>query len=281
MTQNEWTGINYSHVPSKAMTLYRKAFSKHDPQGFVAFLKAVEKGETKINASTLYPYDIVDRVLNSRADDAVLEAQWKALPDYCDGTNAIVVADTSGSMSGTPIRVCLSLALYIAERNTGAFNGFFLTFNSNSQLQKVRGNTLRQKLTNLNDADWGGSTNLQSAFDSILNAAVRDSVPPEDMPKKLFIVSDMEFNSACGRGTNYDVIKAKYRAAGYELPEIIFWNVNARNDQSPITVNDKACLVSGYSPSILRAVLSGVQITPTDVMLETLNHERYNRVTLG
>ena len=285
MTHNEWAGINYEHVPSKAMTLYRKAFSKHDATRFVAYLNAVEKGEAKINSAVSTPYDLVVKVYKSTGEDKVLEAQWNALPNYCDDRKALVIADVSGSM-GSPghspaITTCLALSLYMAERNTGPFQNYIMTFSDDSTFVKIGGNTLREKLKSIHDSDhrMSGSTNLQSSFNEILRVAIANNVPASDMPNTLFVISDMEFNS-CTKGTNYDNIKAKYRAAGYELPEIVFWNVNARNDQSPITMNDKACLVSGYSPSILRAVLSGVQLTPTDVMLETINHERYDRVTL-
>jgi len=176
-----------------------------------------------------------------------------------------------------PIDVCLSLAIYFAERNVGAFNGYFLTFSEDSKLQKLKGTTLKEKAANLNEAEWGGSTNVQSAFQSILSAALREKVPAKDMPKVIYIISDMQFDS-CVSGTNLDGIRDQYKAAGYKLPSIVFWCVNAHSD-SPVTINDKGvCLVSGCSPAILKTVLSGKVVTPMDVLLQTVNVERYEPI---
>jgi hypothetical protein len=283
MCDDKWGKIDFSTVPSRAALLYKSAFNKHEPKRYASFLTKVEKGEVKINAGTLYPYDIVRDLWSKGGNDArTLEAQWKALPDYLADNphNGLVVADVSGSMSGQPMDVCLSLAIYFAERNVGAFNGYFMTFSGTSKLEKLKGNTLKEKIGNLQTAHWEMNTNLQSAFDSILGAAVRDSVPAKDMPKAIYIISDMQFDACVSDGqTNLDAIRAKYKAAGYKLPSIVFWCVNAHSD-SPVTVNDKGvCLVSGCSPSILKTVLSGKVVTPMDVLKNTVNVERYEPIS--
>jgi hypothetical protein len=279
MCANKWTSIKYQNVPSRASTIYRKAFARHDQDGYTEFLQKVEKGEAKINAATLYPYDIVGRISNGE-DDKTLDLQWKALPDYLaeNPHKGIVVADTSGSMMGLPINVSVSLAIYFAERNVGPFKDVFLTFSSSPTFHTLNGRTISEKVKNLDSGGWGQSTNLQATFELILNTAIRHKVPKKDMPEVVYIVSDMEFNY-CTQGTNLDGIKEKYKAAKYKMPKLVFWNVNARNNQAPVTVDDKGtCLVSGASPSILKTVLSGKTMTPYGVMLETINAERYNAV---
>jgi hypothetical protein len=294
MSAGKWDSIDFSKVPSNASKLYRKAFSKHTPEKYVAFLEAVEKGETKINAGTLYPHEIAGLFLNGRpqgTEARTLEAQWKALPNYIpeNAGNALVLADVSGSMSGEPMSVSVSLAVYMAERNTGLFKDYFMVFESESHLMKIEGKTLADKLNSVKDSTgWCGSTNLQAAFDSILEAAVENKISPEEMPSKLYIISDMEFDTACGNSaygrarksqTNFSVAKAKYQAAGYEMPQIVFWNVSARHDQSPVSFDENGTmLVSGFSPSIFKNTLLAKVTTPYDLMLDVINAPRYAEI---
>ena len=282
MCSNQWEAIEYSHVPSKASLNYKDAFRKHDQVRYEGFLESVKKGEAKINAGALYPYEIVEKVFKGDDSDT-LDVLWDALPDYIGENkhNGIVVADVSGSMNGRPMAVSISLAMYFAERVEGQFAGHFLTFSETPRLQKVVGNNIREKVQNLSRADWGMSTNLQATFDLILGTAVKNNVPAEEMPDTIYIVSDMEFNSACRVHTNFETIKTKYEVHGYKMPSLVFWNVNARNSQSPITKDDKGtCLVSGCSPSILKTLLLGQVISPLDVMLGAIGSERYEKVTL-
>jgi hypothetical protein len=240
----------------------------------------------------LYPYDIASKVLAGERSQQ-LDLQWESLPDYMDGKpmNGLVIADVSGSMDGKPMEMSVSLAAYIAERNPHeVWRNRFLTFSDTPELIEMRGSTISEKLHNISRANWGGTTNFQATFDLILGHALRENVPPSDMPEILICVSDMQFDHADRAGyfnrggmfgdipvgpTNFEAIDAKYRAAGYKRPDLVFWNVNARSDQ-PISMNDKGvCLVSGASPSILKSVLSGRVISPLDIMLETLESERY------
>jgi len=290
MSSGHFDEVNYSHVPSKASLRYRTAFHKRDGERYTAFLEAAVKGEVKINAGTLYPYDLVSKYVGfgSTSKDMTVEAQWKNLPNYADtDANALVVCDVSGSMmsgSGTvaPITVAVSLAIYVAERNKGVFKDHFITFSDNPKLVKIQGDSLWQKCQNLSRAEWGMSTNVQGAFDLILSTAVKHKLTQEEIPSSLFIVSDMEFNSCCRNHTNFEHIKAKFALAGYTMPKLVFWNVNSRNNQTPVTQDEKGTfLVSGCSPAIFGKAVNTQSTTPLELMLEVLNSPRYERVVLN
>jgi hypothetical protein len=288
MSAGEWTVINFEHVPSKANLLYKKAFSKHEPVRYTQFIKDVQSGEKKINSSTLFPYEVIRDVEKGMYDGTskdTLNALWNALPDYLTDNphNGLVMPDVSGSMSGLPMQVSISLAIYFAQRSKGFFKDHFIEFSSNAELVRVTSSNIVDAYTQLSRANWGMSTNLQAAFDKILDAAVRNRLSQEDLPSVLYIISDMEFNQACGSNTltNFEVIKRKYKAAGYTIPVICFWNVNARNDQSPVTKDQNGTtLVSGCSPSIFSQVVSGTTVTPYDFMMQTLDKERYSSVVV-
>lgn len=294
MCAKDWDSIDFSKVPSRATMLYKKAFRRHNEDRYDSWLESVEKGEAKINSSTLFPYDLVREAMNLsgyNADEAsqsaikTLDLQWKNLPNYLEKNphNGLVVADVSGSMNGLPIQVSISLAMYFAERNVGAFKDYFITFSGKPTLQKVVGNNIVEKVTNLNDAEWEMNTNIQAVFDLILNAAKRENVPAKDMPSVIYIISDMEFDDCCeGSRTNFEAIERKYAESGYTRPNICFWNVDSRNDQSPVTKSQNGTmLVSGCSPSIFKSVTEGANVTPYDFMLEVLNAERYNKVVVA
>lgn len=289
MSQKQWTSIEYSHVPSYAMKIYRKSFGKHDLDRFQQYLSDVSKGQKKINASTLYPYDIVRELMSSctssSEDFKTLELQWENLPNYMNDANdtqCIVLADVSGSMYGgssvAPIYVSISLAIYFAERMKGAFNGYFMTFTDKPSLVKLEGGNITEKVNKVKQADWGFNTDLIAAFKAILYASVNNHIPQTEMPSKLFIISDMQFDQACSNNskTNFEEIDRMYQAAGYTRPTLVFWNVNAHSD-SPVTKDEMGTfLVSGCSPSILKYALNTQAITPMELMMEVLNSERYS-----
>lgn len=283
--------IEYSRVPSRANLRYTKAFLRNDEDRFREYLGKVEKGEAKMNAGALYPYDITARycrgyrVGNRPSDDKALQALWNSLPNYLEGKphNGLVVCDVSGSMySGrgnvAPITVSTSLALYIAERMEGPFANSFITFSERPKFVKLQGEDLYTKMSNLCQAEWGYSTDVQAVFRLVLRTAQKHSVVQKDMPDVIYIVSDMQFNS-CGGKTNLTGIKQQYKAAGYTMPKLVFWNVNAQNDDNPITKHDEnTALVSGCNPNIFEAVLSGK--TPLDVMLNVIESERYAPISV-
>lgn len=282
MSSKDWSNIDYSKVSSKASLIYRKAFAKHDPTGYQSYLDAVSKGEKKINASTLFPYEIVEKVLYKGDNSQTVDLLWDALPNYLKGNerNILCVCDVSGSMSGLPMAVSISLGIYTSERNSGAFKDYFLTFSDNPQLNRIVGNNIREKINNLSRAHWGMSTNVQASFELILKHAIANKSPQSDLPEQVLIISDMEFNS-CGKNTNLEEIQRKFKAAGYKTPNLVFWNVNSRNNNVPAKANERGVLlVSGCSPSVFKTLLSGQHYTPTDQMLETLNDPMYDSVKL-
>ncbi len=283
MCANEWDKINYSAVPSKAALNYKDAFQKHDGTRYNQFLQSVESGETTINAGTLFPYELIGRANG----DKTIEAQWKALPNYLEGNdrNLLCVCDVSGSMthgaaSVRPIDISISLGIYTAERNTGAFKDYFITYTSEPTLQKVTGDTLYEKIQSIN-GPMGLSTDLQKVFTNLLSFAVKNKVPAKEMPEQIIVISDMEFNSAQNGRTNLDSIREQYKKAKYPMPQLVFWNVNSTQNNLPARADDKGVvLVSGASPSIFTSLLSGKNVTPIDQMLATLNQERYNTVVV-
>lgn len=286
MSSNQWARINYEHVPSKASLKYKKAFLKRDEVRYRDFLSKLEKGEAKINAGTLMPYEIVGKYLGYGSKiDQTLEGLWKNLPNTIkENEDSIVVADVSGSMAGMPLNVCISLALYISERNNGCWKDKFITFSNSPKLQVVTGNTLFDRVNCLARAEWHLSTNIEAVFDLILNTAIKNKLSKQKMLKKVYIISDMEFNAASGARNNktlFQTIKDKYIAAGYEMPLLVFWNVAARNAQFPMAMKDGLFMnVSGASEQIC-ATLFGSEIPdPIVKMKEILNSERYSSVVV-
>lgn len=283
MSAGKWTEIKYPEVPSRAMMIYRRAFVKHDPDGFSEFINKADKGEVKINASTLYPYDIVEKILYGRENNKVLEAQWKALPDYIEqGTNALIMADVSGSMCGRPMATSIGLAIYFAERNTGAYHNLFMTFSSNPQIVTLKGETLHQKIKNVEKADWGGNTNLKAAFEKVLDIAEKNNVSQEEMPKAIVVISDMEIDY-CGdkNWSFYDKMEKKFQKAGYVIPNVIFWNVYSRHDLFHADATRKGVqLASGQSVTVFKQVLQNLGYNPVEAMENTINSERYDCITV-
>lgn len=287
LCSGQWNEVDYQRVPSKASLVYRKAFGKHDQERYAAYLKAVEKGEAKMNAGAVFPYEIMEKVMGAYQEQEIkaLDLLWKNMPNWLEGNEhyGLVIADTSGSMHGRPITVAVSLAIYFAQRNVGPFQNVWMNFSNSPTFQRIRGNNLKEIWDNIDRSNWDMSTNLQSAFDLILRTAVSKKVPQKDMPSVLYIVSDMEFNQACRNNdmTNFEVMQRKFAAAGYELPRVVWWNVNARNDQYPIRADETGtALVSGCSPSILRSLLAAKAFDPMSIVYETVNTPRYERVVV-
>lgn len=285
MSANQWGTINYPAVPSRAMMNYRKAFARHDKDRFDEYIGKVQSGEQKINSATLYPYDIVEKILYRNEDNKVLEAQWDNLPDYVSGdVNAIVMADVSGSMYGRPMATSIGLALYFAERNKGAYHNLFMTFSESPQFVAVKGKTITEKIRFIAKADWGYNTDLEAALMKILDVALENHCSQEEMPKSLIIISDMEIDAATGqeRGENfYDYVSRIYAEHGYEIPNIVFWNVNSRHDVFLADKNRKGVqLVSGQSASTFKNLIGCVGKTPVEMMYEVLNSERYQAIRI-
>lgn len=305
MTAQKWDEIDYQRVPSRANLQYNSAFLRHDEERRRAFLGAVEKGEAKINAGTLFPHDIVNKYRHTYGVDDTLEELWKHLPDTVEGCgNTMVVQDDSGSMTwvtipgstARPLEVANAMAIYFAERSSGQFKNQFMTFSENPQLVDLsQGKNLREKLRIVNNCHVGASTNIEAVFDLILTTAINKRMEQNDLPANILIISDMEFNDCavsgpvrdngwgytCGSRPSprlFEEISRRYEAAGYKMPRLIFWNVASRTGTIPIKENDMGvALVSGFSVNIAKMVMSN-QLDPYDCLLEAINAERYQQV---
>lgn len=279
MCAQQWNKINYNHVPSKATQIYRKAFKRHDKTRYQEYIDGLKKGTSKVNASAVYPYEVLKI---ARQGNDMAEAQWKALPDFVGNQSFLPIIDCSGSMH-TPVPgsrttcldVALSLGIYLAERNKGAFKNLFATFSEQPTFHYLVQGSLKEKYEQLNSSHWSMNTNLQATFERLLSIAVKNKTKPEDMPTHLLIVSDMQFDRCC-KGTNHTNIEKQYEAHGYKQPILVFWNVNHYGNFESKQHAKNIVLVSGFSPSIMKTLLSGTEVTPYDQMLETLMQPRYN-----
>ena len=283
--------FDYEKQPSKAMFKYRKAFIRNDEERYNEFLRKSERGEAKLNASTLAPYELVEPFMQgwsmrklTKQEQASINATWNALPDYGSDENAIAVIDTSASMycTGKPIAasVALSLGIYFAERNKGYFKNHFIEFSARPQLIEIKGKTFADKLRYLASFNEVANTNIEAVFNLILKAAVKNKLPQSELPSKLYLISDMEFDEAVDNAelSNFENAKKKFVRFGYKLPDIVFWNVASRNKQQPVTKNDTGVvLVSGCTPKLFSMVASG-EMNPLVFMMEVLESERYAKI---
>ena len=284
--------FSYEKQPSKALYKYRLAFLRNDKERYSAFLDKAEENPSVMNTGTLTPYDIVAPIINkdkervaiSKWDRRSMDITWKALPDYTGAENALAVVDGSGSMycgfGYTPATVAQSLGIYFAEHNKGCFHNHFITFSENPSLVEVKGRDIVEKLRYCMSFDECANTDLQRTFDLILKTAIQNRAKQEDIPEKLYIISDMEFDYCANHGemSNFEYAKKEFAKYGYRLPQIIFWNVESRNRQQPVTKNEQGvALVSGTSPQIFSMLSKGI-LDPYSFMLETLSSERYERI---
>jgi hypothetical protein len=295
MCAGDWDNINFSHVPSVASRIYKKAFNRHTP-AFAEYVAKLVSGDktVKVNASAIFPHDVLKglighyynvRKMDKTETDHVI-AQWDALPNYVGDASIMPIVDVSASMSCpagkntsvTCMDVSISLGLYLADKNKGVFKDTFLTFSDKPELVTLKGNIV-QKVDQMARSDWDMSTNLHAAMDKILSVAVKGNVPASDMPAMLLILSDMQFNQ-CARfdDSAMEMIERKFEAAGYSVPQIVFWNLNS-SDNVPVKADKSgAALVSGFSPSIMTSLLAADldQFTPTGIMMKTIMVPRYD-----
>ena len=290
MSENRWDEIEFDKIPSKAGLIYKNAFSRRDilKEKYTHFIK---DETTKVNASVLYPYDVAHRAFNcydrdyNSVDRMAIQKYWDALPDYYKGReeNGLAIVDTSGSMSGQPLEVAVSLGAYIAERGHGPFANHFITFSSRPELIRFEGVDITDKFDRARRADWEMNTDLESVFKLLLRTAQKENTRPEDMPTRLYILSDMEFDGCLTDDwyshssqneveTLLEKIAREWKEAGYELPPVVFWNLNARQNNIP-AMGGRFSYVSGFSPVMIEQILSGVD--GYDLMLMKLMSERY------
>lgn len=282
MCERNWDKIEYNIVPSIAFKKYTNAFMRHDESRFSLFLNKVNEGKKTVNAGAIYPYQVIDNLNNNVL---AAEAQWKNLPNFMpEDSQILVICDDSGSMEfnigygTTALNVAHSLAIYTSERLKSAFKNLFMTFSETPRWMDLSNyKTLYSKVKYCREHSEVANTNIEAAFDLILKIALVNNVNPNDMPKTLLIISDMQFDSCVEYDTSaIKMIKKKYENANYKLPNIVFWNLNGNTTNFPVTFNEKGCaLISGFSPSILQ-YLNGNILDPEQIMLKVLNNKKYN-----
>ena len=286
MSANEWTSIKYENVPSNAMMRYRNAFYKHDNEGMNTYIESVKSGKNKINSSVLYPYNLVHSYLpgffSVKKIDNVLEEQWKSLPDYTTDANILVMADVSGSMIGRPMETSIGLAIYFAQRNKGVFHNQYMTFSTEPYCVSIKDSwTLKKCIENVMYKDVGYSTDLNAAFKYLLDMCVDNNISQEELPSALVVISDMEINRFGSGNYNWSFVdkwEKRFAKAGYKLPKLVMWNVEARHDTF-LSQNPNVLYISGQSTSTFQyftAALNGK--TAYDFMLDILNSDRYSLI---
>ena len=302
MSANEWDKIEFDKIPSKAGLIYKNAFAARDiiAKKYETFMKS---DETKVNAKTLYPYDVIamatktndkdywssyDFVDLEEVDKAAIEKFWNNLPDYLNGADCKImcVVDTSGSMTtgggaASPLNVAISLGMYCAERIGGPFKNHYISFSSRPQLIKIEGVDFVDKVRRIYKTNLCSNTNIEATFDLLLNTALNSN--PEDIPETLVIISDMQIDSMCygyrwtqrNADTEMEKIRKKWAAAGLKCPRLVYWNVNASNNTILDSGSD-VTFVSGCSPVIFEQVITGV--SGYQLMLNKLMSSRYEAV---
>ena len=276
--------FDYEKQPSRAMMKYRRAFLTHDRGRYTAYLERVSQGAARLHAGALYPCDLAEKAICWQGDEAerkALDVTWRALENYAGRGNTLCVIDGSGSMYGggapRPITVALSLGLYFAERNEGAFRNHFITFSHRPQLVEIKGADLVERVRYCETFNEAANTDVQKVFELVLDAAVRGGLPQRELPETLVFISDMEFDR-CARGageTNFDCARRMFAEHGYALPRIVFWNVQSRNRQQPVRMNERGVvLVSGCTPRLFEMVASG-GTDPRRFMEQVLLGARY------
>lgn len=296
MSENRWDEIEFDKIPSKAGLVYKNAFARRDiiKQKYEDFAKSKD---TKVNAATLYPYEIVAKALGNlrynkwvgtNTDRAMFNKYWENLPDYLNGKpmKIMCVVDTSGSMcyntANAPINIAISLGLYCAERIGGPFKNHYISFSSRPQMIETVGVDFCDKVQRIYRTNLCSNTNLTATFDLLLETAKKSD--PEDIPETIVVISDMEIDyMSTGHWTEktaqteMEKIKAKWRAAGIKCPKLVYWNVEARHNVI-LDAGPDVSFVSGASPTIFKQVLTGK--TGWDLCLEAIDSPRYERIKL-
>lgn len=287
ISKNEWEDIKLNTVPSCAFNQYKKAWERHILTKYHAFLEKVEKGEEKMNAKDLYPYQVFR---NIHINKDLANAQWKNLPDYWAKGDILPVIDVSGSMTTTINKssvtakdIAMSIWLYLSERIKGRFNNCFISFSWRPNIHKISEGTLYDKYNQIDRSGEDMNTNLKGVFDIILSTAIRDNLKQEDLPKTIIILSDMEFDMCYSHNSHnktiFEILEKEYKEHGYTLPNLIFWNILWRIGNYPVTKDSKnVALVSGASPSVITSILNGSDISPLSIMLKTIWSDRYKNI---
>ena len=268
MSNSKWSDIQYSSVPGSAMRNYSKAFDRNDSRRFEDWKN---DKTSKASVSATYPHEIWDV-----SDEGLQDKLWNNLPDHVKpGEIILPMIDVSGSMFGKPLEVAVSLGMYLAERNKSEFKDMFLTFSENPQIVKIMGDTLRERIQNINNTEWGMNTDFEKAYRHILDIARKHNVVKDSMPTMILVLSDMQFDESQSNNngryqTHLSWIRHEYEQSGYDFPKLVFWNLNAHIGSPAQCSDENVAMVSGFSPSIMKAILNAEDFNPIDVMLEAL-----------
>lgn len=276
MCSKTYNEIEYSKVPSVAMNKYKNAFRRNDSERFNDYLLKVSQGKQQIKSGQVYPHDLVRQYLNNPQEDQVIEEQWKEIKKKIDTLkvfeNSIVVCDVSGSMEGTPMEVAIALGLL------GLYENKLITFSETPNIHYVPDGSLLEQVTSVKKMHWGFNTNFSRVMDLVLGLSARK---PHEAIKKIYIFSDMQFDAAIGSDydTHFQMVKDRFKYTGIEMPQIIFWNLRGNTGDFPVKCNEQGVvMMSGYSPSLLKGILDGKQITPLTVMMNIIYSKRYDLV---
>ena len=269
MSEKKWEEIKYSSVPGSAMRRYKRAYNRNDSQRFEDWKS---DSTSKASVSATYPHQVLNMI---DEDEQLAEKLWDNLPNLITTDEVMLpMIDVSGSMFGQPLQIAISLGLYLAERNKSEFKNRFLTFSDNPHIVTIdETKSLADKFRDIGTADWGMNTDFEKAYSRILELAKRHNVDPKSMPTMLLVLSDMQFDDSQNSGqweTHYSWMGLEYEKAGYKLPKIVFWDLNAYSGQPAECSDDNVAMVSGFSPSIMKAVLNAEEFNPIDVMLEAV-----------
>ena len=271
MSSKMFYDIDYSSVPGGAMMKYKEAFMKKD---LLRFDDWKNNKTAKASVSATYPHQIIEV---AAGDESLADKMWNNLEDFItEGENILPMIDTSGSMFGKPLQVAISLGMYLSERNKSEFQDRFLTFSESPEFVKIQGDGVADRLRNIEQADWGMNTDFTKAYDLILQSAVTHNVDKSSMPTMLLVLSDMQFDESQDDWDNsvpkvhFDDIKDKFNKSGYDMPKLVFWNLNSYSGNQSTMNEDGVCMVSGFSPSIMKAILSCDDFNPMNVMMEAL-----------
>ncbi|WJX62800.1 hypothetical protein P8452_47758 [Trifolium repens] len=285
---NQWNLIPYNRVASVAMKFYKEKFLKHDKERFEKYLEDVKAGKTTIAAGALLPHEIIGSLGDGDGGE-VAELQWKRMVDDLlkkgKMRNCLAVCDVSGSMSGIPMEVSVALGLLVSELNDEPWKGKVITFSAEPQLHLIQGDDLKSKTEFVRNMDWGMNTDFQKVFDRILDVAVNGNLKEEQMIKRIFVFSDMEFDQASANSweTDYQAITRKYREKGYgsAVPQIVFWNLrDSRATPVPATQKGVA-LVSGFSKNLLTLFLDNEgEISPVEAMEAAIAGPEYQKLVV-
>uniref|UniRef100_A0A6C0EJU1 TROVE domain containing protein n=1 Tax=viral metagenome TaxID=1070528 RepID=A0A6C0EJU1_9ZZZZ len=290
MCSGRWDTIDYNKVPSQCMRRLKKSFEKHDSERFAAWRAELQHPETsaKVNAGAMHPHELIREVRTKNFADPVTEAQYNVIRDQVRQAGSlkdcVAVVDTSSSMecmNSVPLDVAVTMGLLISDAVQGDFHGHVITFNNVPKFTVVPDGGLYDRWSTIRRMEWGGSTNLEGTFNLILQRGKECKLTDEDMPKRLFIISDMQFNHVEGYGnvTNMERINEMYQKEGYTRPQIVFWNVNGSSTDFPVTVDENGtAMISGFSPSILKSLLSGDEFSTESVLRKALDDSRYDKV---